>query len=67
MKKLPFGRSSVGNMQNKLLSFENRLIVHFVSHEDVFPFNLYETPKTLELIEWFLAAVYFTISYVIGY
>jgi type III pantothenate kinase len=50
--------ASVGNMQKQaFLPFENRLIVHFVSHEDVFPFNnLYETPKTLGIDRMVLAS-----------
>jgi type III pantothenate kinase len=55
MKNYSFGRSFCWEYAKKaFLSFENRLIVHFVSHEDVFPFNnLYETPKTLGIDGWF--------------
>jgi hypothetical protein len=55
MKNYSFGRSFCWEYAKQaFLSFENRLIVHFVSHEDVFPFNnLYETPKTLGIDGWF--------------
>lgn len=50
--------SSVGDVEKQLfLGFKNDLNVHFVSHEDVFPFiNCYSTPKTLGIDRMVLAA-----------
>ncbi len=50
--------ASVGSLdKNDFLGFGERLQVHFVSHEDSFPFvNLYETPKTLGMDRMVLAA-----------
>jgi len=50
--------ASVGNLvKESFLAFEREVILHFVSHEDVFPFNnLYETPKTLGIDRMVLAA-----------
>ncbi|KDN54803.1 type III pantothenate kinase [Flavobacterium seoulense] len=50
--------SSVGDVDKKsFLVFENQLEVHFVSHEDIFPFtNNYGTPKTLGIDRMVLAA-----------
>jgi type III pantothenate kinase len=39
------------------LAFEKEVVLHFVTHEDVFPFrNLYETPKTLGIDRMVLSA-----------
>jgi type III pantothenate kinase len=39
------------------LEFEKRGRIHFISHDDVFPFvNGYETPKTLGIDRMVLAA-----------
>jgi type III pantothenate kinase len=50
--------SSVGGIDRKsFLVFESRVKVHFVSHEDVFPFaNNYGTPQTLGIDRMVLAA-----------
>ena len=50
--------SSVGNLEKQnFLVFENRVKVHFVTHNDVFPFdNKYETPHTLGIDRMVLAA-----------
>ncbi len=50
--------SSVGEVEKQAFrKFENKLKVHFVSHEDVFPFvNNYATPKTLGIDRMVLAA-----------
>ncbi|KRD11841.1 type III pantothenate kinase [Flavobacterium sp. Root901] len=50
--------SSVGNVEKQsFLNFENRLNVHFFTHEDIFPFNnKYATPKTLGIDRMILAA-----------
>ena len=50
--------SSVSNVEKKAFStFENLVNVHFVSHEDSFPFvNCYKTPKTLGIDRIVLAA-----------
>jgi len=50
--------ASVGNLSNDaFLGFEKELKMHFVSHEDAFPFfNLYETPKTLGIDRMVLAS-----------
>jgi len=50
--------ASVGSLdKNDFLDFGKRLKVHFISHEDPFPFiNLYETPKTLGMDRMVLAA-----------
>ncbi|MFV5702878.1 type III pantothenate kinase [Flavobacterium sp. XS2P12] len=50
--------SSVGDVEKQLfLEFENDLKVHFISHEDPFPFvNCYSTPKTLGIDRMVLAA-----------
>lgn len=49
--------ASVGNVEKQsFLAFENRLKVHFFTHEDVFPFhNKYATPKTLGIDRMILA------------
>lgn len=50
--------ASVGNIEKQsFLSLENRLKVHFFTHEDIFPFhNKYATPKTLGIDRMILAA-----------
>ena len=50
--------SSVGNIEKELfLAFESRLKVHFLSHNDAFPFiNKYATPTTLGIDRMVLAA-----------
>ncbi|MGL2987036.1 type III pantothenate kinase [Flavobacterium sp. RSSA_27] len=50
--------SSVGNVKKEsFLAFENKLKVHFVSHQDRFPFvNKYTTPTTLGIDRMVLAA-----------
>lgn len=50
--------SSVGEVEKQSFRvFENQLKVHFVSHEDLFPFvNNYGTPKTLGIDRMVLAA-----------
>jgi len=50
--------ASVGNIDKQsFLTFENQLNVHFLTHEDHFPFsNKYETPKTLGIDRMVLAA-----------
>ena len=50
--------ASVGNVEKQsFLAFENILNVHFLTHEDPFPFiNKYETPKTLGIDRMVLAA-----------
>ena len=50
--------ASVGNVEKEsFLEFENKLILHFISHKDSFPFaNKYETPKTLGIDRMVLAA-----------
>lgn len=50
--------SSVGDVEKQLfLGFKNDLNVHFVSHDDAFPFvNCYSTPKTLGIDRMVLAA-----------
>ena len=50
--------ASVGILEKEsFLAFENVVKVHFVSHDDVFPFhNRYETPKTLGIDRMVLAA-----------
>jgi len=50
--------ASVGNIEKQsFLSFENQLKIHFLTHEDVFPFiNKYATPKTLGIDRMVLAA-----------
>jgi type III pantothenate kinase len=46
--------ASVGNIEKSLLEFEKEVEVHFISHDDHFPFvNRYETPQTL-IDGWFL-------------
>ncbi|WJS96125.1 type III pantothenate kinase [Flavobacterium johnsoniae] len=49
--------ASVGSVEKQaFLTFENRLKVHFFTHEDVFPFhNKYATPKTLGIDRMILA------------
>jgi type III pantothenate kinase len=49
--------SSVGDLDKiSFQDFENEIRVHFVSHEDIFPFiNHYETPKTLGIDRMVLA------------
>lgn len=50
--------SSVGDVEKEsFLAFETKVKVHFVSHEDAFPFiNNYGTPKTLGIDRMVLAA-----------
>ncbi|MEO8239587.1 MAG: type III pantothenate kinase [Flavobacterium sp.] len=50
--------ASVGNVEKQsFLAFENQLNVHFLTHEDVFPFiNKYATPKTLGIDRMVLAS-----------
>jgi len=50
--------SSVGDVEKQsFLAFEDAVKVHFVSHEDIFPFiNNYGTPKTLGIDRMVLAA-----------
>ncbi|HEX9151193.1 MAG TPA: type III pantothenate kinase [Flavobacterium sp.] len=50
--------SSVGDVEKQsFLGFENDLKIHFISHEDPFPFvNCYATPKTLGIDRMVLAA-----------
>ncbi|MFV5699604.1 type III pantothenate kinase [Flavobacterium sp. ZT3R17] len=50
--------SSVGDIEKQsFLEFENDLKVHFMSHEDIFPFvNCYATPKTLGIDRMVLAS-----------
>ncbi|MGA9637156.1 type III pantothenate kinase [Flavobacterium sp.] len=50
--------ASVGNIEKQdFLVFENRVKVHFMTHNDVFPFvNKYETPHTLGIDRMVLAA-----------
>lgn len=50
--------ASVGNVEKQsFLAFENDLQIHFLTHEDVFPFvNKYATPKTLGIDRMVLAA-----------
>ncbi|WP_264552528.1 type III pantothenate kinase [Flavobacterium sp. N2038] len=50
--------SSVGKIEKEsFLAFENRLKVHFFTHEDIFPFkNKYATPKTLGIDRMILAS-----------
>ncbi|MEZ7504161.1 type III pantothenate kinase [Flavobacterium sp. Arc2] len=49
--------ASVGNIEKQsFLEFEKEVAVHFVSHDDPFPFvNGYETPKTLGIDRMVLA------------
>lgn len=50
--------ASVGNLdKNDFLSFQNRLKIVFISHQDRFPFvNTYETPLTLGIDRMVLSA-----------
>ena len=50
--------ASVGNVEKQaFLKFEKEVVVHFISHNDSFPFvNGYETPKTLGIDRMVLAA-----------
>jgi type III pantothenate kinase len=50
--------ASVGNIEKQsFLAFEKKLAIHFLTHEDAFPFiNKYETPKTLGIDRMVLAA-----------
>ncbi len=50
--------ASVSDVEKKaFLKFENKIFVHFIHHEDRFPFvNKYETPKTLGIDRMVLAA-----------
>jgi type III pantothenate kinase len=50
--------ASVGNIEKQsFLTFEKDLKVHFLTHEDIFPFtNKYATPKTLGIDRMVLAA-----------
>ena len=50
--------ASVGNVERQsFLKFEGQLKIHFLTHEDVFPFiNKYATPKTLGIDRIVLAA-----------
>ncbi|WP_293874002.1 type III pantothenate kinase [Flavobacterium sp.] len=49
---------SVGNIENKFfLSLENRVEVHYITHQSKFPFtNLYSSPTTLGIDRMVLAA-----------
>jgi type III pantothenate kinase len=50
--------ASVGDIEKQsFLTFEKQLNIHFLTHEDVFPFiNKYATPKTLGIDRMVLAA-----------
>jgi type III pantothenate kinase len=50
--------ASVGNIEKQsFLAFEKHLNIHFLTHEDIFPFvNKYATPKTLGIDRMVLAA-----------
>ena len=50
--------ASVGNIEKQsFLAFEKQLNIHFLTHEDVFPFiNKYATPKTLGIDRMVLAS-----------
>ena len=50
--------ASVGSVEKQsFLTFENQVRIHFLTHEDVFPFtNKYATPKTLGIDRMVLAA-----------
>ena len=50
--------ASVSDVEKQsFVSFENAVIIHFLSHNDTFPFvNCYETPKTLGIDRIVLAA-----------
>jgi type III pantothenate kinase len=50
--------ASVGNVEKQsFLAFEKQVNIHFLTHEDVFPFiNKYATPKTLGIDRMVLAA-----------
>ena len=50
--------ASVGNIEKQsFLAFEKQLSIHFLTHEDVFPFiNKYATPKTLGIDRMVLAS-----------
>ncbi|MCD0464013.1 type III pantothenate kinase [Flavobacterium sp. ENC] len=50
--------ASVGNIEKQsFLAFEKELNIHFLTHEDIFPFtNQYSTPKTLGIDRMVLAA-----------
>lgn len=50
--------TSVGDLEkNDFFSFDERVKIHFISHENHFPFtNLYETPKTLGIDRMVLAS-----------
>ena len=50
--------ASVGNVEKQsFLNFEKQLNIHFLTHEDIFPFiNKYATPKTLGIDRMVLAA-----------
>lgn len=50
--------ASVGNVEKQsFLAFENELNIHFLTHEDVYPFvNKYATPKTLGIDRMVLAS-----------
>jgi len=50
--------ASVGNIEKQsFLAFEKQLAIHFLTHEDPFPFiNKYATPKTLGIDRMVLAA-----------
>ncbi len=50
--------ASVGNVEKQsFLEFKKEVVIHFISHDDVFPFlNGYETPKTLGIDRMVLAA-----------
>ena len=50
--------ASVGDIEKQsFLVFEKKLRIHFLTHEDIFPFvNKYETPKTLGIDRMVLAA-----------
>ncbi|MBC5840919.1 type III pantothenate kinase [Flavobacterium sp. F-380] len=50
--------ASVGVLEKQaFLAFEKQVQIHFISHQDIFPFtNLYETPHTLGIDRMVLAA-----------
>jgi type III pantothenate kinase len=51
-----FGCCIGRNIEKSLLEFEKEVEVHFISHDDHFPFvNRYETPQTLGIDRMVLA------------
>jgi type III pantothenate kinase len=50
--------TSVGSVdQNSFLSFQNKITIHFITNEDLFPFHIkYKTPLTLGVDRMVLAA-----------